>query len=146
VRWVWCTDGSDVEILRDPFEGMVSGHLYVGTEPHHVDDPWMKSNHPARKFEELWKRFGTKTLVNAGVMGGERKVVQDFAQKMVSVYNDIESERFWRWDKSRGDTGDMAAFNYVAYFEYGSRLIHGPEITTDFKAFRDNGKAKFKHK
>lgn len=146
IRWVWCTDGSDVEVLRDPFQSMVSGNLYVGTEPYLVGDPWMTSNHPARKFEELWKRFGDKTLVNAGVMGGERKVVQDFAQKMVSVYNDIESERFWRWDKSQSDIGDMAAFNYVAYFEYGSRLIHGPEVTTDFKAFKDNGKAKFKHK
>src|SRR5690606_5041250 len=30
---VWCTDGTDVVMLRDPFAEMVPGRLYVGSEP-----------------------------------------------------------------------------------------------------------------
>lgn len=146
VRWVWCTDGSDVEVMRDPFAEMSPNKLYVGSEPTVVSDPWMISNHPARKFNKLWKEWGNKPLLNAGVVGGDRETVMYFAQQMVTVHDDIVSERFWEIDKSKADIGDMAAFNYVAYTQYASRVSHGPSITTEFKSFKDNGKAKFKHK
>lgn len=32
-RFVWCTDGTDVEMLRAPWEEMEAGKVYVGSEP-----------------------------------------------------------------------------------------------------------------
>lgn len=146
LRWVWCTDGSDVEVLRDPFKGMAPGKLYVGVEESIVDIDWMRQNHQAEKFRILFREHGSSPLLNAGVIGGDRLTVQTFAQKMVTLYNDIESQRFWGQDPSPPEIGDMAAFNYNAYFNFGSRLVYGPEITTVFKEFKDNGIAKFQHK
>lgn len=146
LRFVWCTDGTDVEVLRDPFDIMLPGRLYVGSEKNVVGSDWMRSNHPAKKFEKLWTELPTHTLLNAGVIGADRETMMEFAHKMVTVYGDIESERFWGRDGSRADLGDMAAFNYVAYKYFNARLIFGPEITTEFKKFEDNGVARFKHK
>ena len=150
IQWVWCTDGSDVEVLRDPFKGMVSGKLYVGTEQTLVDNHWMRNNHPSKILREAIHTYRGKQLLNAGVVGGDRWTVMDFAQQIVTVYNDIQSTRlrfrFWTKDRSPEGIGDMAAFNKVAYDKYGGSLITGPEITTEFKKNEDNGTAKFKHK
>lgn len=146
VRWVWCTDGTDVEVLRDPFEDMSTAVLYAGCEDSQVSNYWMKNNHRAAKFSGLFKRHETDTLLNAGVVGGSREIIHEFAQKMVSLYFDIEMDRFHKVELPGREVGDMAAFNYVAYEHFGSRLSFGPHITTEFKAYEDNGTAKFKHK
>lgn len=146
IRYVWCTDGTDVEVLRDPFKSMAPGKLYCGVERHLVSDTWMLKNHPAQRFVPFFKEYGAEPLLNAGVVGGDRHTVMDLAQKIVTLYYDIECDRLWEKDASKKDVGDMAAFNKVAYQSFGSRLVHGPEITTEFKAFTDNGKAKFRHK
>lgn len=146
VQWVWCTDGSDVEILRDPFEKMVCGKLYVGVENGRVGSNWMKQNHPSTTLQRFIVQNESKPLLNAGVVGGDRWMVMDFAQQIVTLYNDVKSARFWNKETSREDIGDMAAFNKVAYESFGSNLIYGPEVTTEFGKHEDNGKAKFQHK
>lgn len=146
IKWVWCTDGSDVEVLRDPFEGMSPGKLYVGSENDVVGNRWLVKNHPAKRLQLFIKEFGKEQLLNAGVVGGDRETVQALAQGIVTLYNDIEASRFFGSDQPGTEVGDMAAFNKVAYEKFGSRLVYGPEITTEFKKFEDNGVAKFKHK
>lgn len=147
IQWVWCTDGSDVEVLRDPFEGMITGKLYVGEENKFLDNSWMRTHHPARSLQQFIHENRTKQLLNAGVVGGDRATVMEFAQLMVTEYNDIQCSRFWKSDPSRGtEIGDMASFNKVAYEQFGGNLVHGPEVTTEFGKFKDNGKARFKHK
>lgn len=146
IRWVWCTDGTDVEILRDPFKSMLVGRLYVGVEPTIISNPWLSDNHPSELFQTFIKRFSKSPLLNAGVVGGDRETVKELARKIVSLYNDLEAERFFKQDLSAREIGDMAAFNKVVYEDFGSRMYHGPDITTEFKGYKDNGTAKFKHK
>lgn len=146
IQWVWCTDGSDVEVLRDPFKDMISGKLYTGTESTLVDNHWMRDNHPSKVLRDAINTYRSKQLLNAGVVGGDRWTVMDFSQQIVTLYNDIQFTRFWSKDRSQEDIGDMAAFNKIAYDQYGGSLITGPEITTEFKKNADNGTAKFKHK
>ena len=43
---VFITDGSDVVMLRNPFEKMKDGILYVGDEPQIVGCEWMLKHHP----------------------------------------------------------------------------------------------------
>lgn len=146
IRWVWCTDGSDVEVLRDPFLHMAPGKLYVGVESKVVDIPWMRKVHPAEVYQKFIRDYAKHTLLNAGVVGGDRLTVQEFARQIVALFNDIKIARFLGTEKGGPEIGDMGAFNKVAYEKYGSRLVYGPEITTEFKAYTDNGVAKFKHK
>lgn len=147
IRWVWCTDGSDVEVLRDPFKGMAKGKLYCGVEPTTVDTSWMRQSHPARILQNFIRGVEAKSqMLNAGVVGGDRETIMQLAHGIVTVYNDIETERFMKLDAPGKELGDMAAFNKVAYEQFGARLVTGPHVTTDFKAYKDNGTAKFKHK
>ncbi|EHC94123.1 hypothetical protein LTSEUGA_1393, partial [Salmonella enterica subsp. enterica serovar Uganda str. R8-3404] len=52
-RFVWCTDGTDVEMLRAPWEEMEPGKVYVGSEPKTYADSWAKQNHPERIYQEF---------------------------------------------------------------------------------------------
>lgn len=147
IRWVWCTDGSDVEVLRDPFEGMSFGKLYVGVENAKVNNPWMRSNHRGSSLQQFMKGpYGNSQLLNAGVVGGSRQAVMEVAHKIFMAYGDLETARFYRWEEPGTEIGDMAIFNKVVYENFSSRLVTGPRVTTEFKAYKDNGEAKFKHK
>lgn len=148
IQWVWCTDGSDVEILRDPFEGMQTGKLYTGYEDSLVGCQWMRNNHPSESLQSFIKTYKKSTLLNAGVVGGDRETVMKLAKGIIDEYYDTETKRFWGMDStpSSSEVGDMAAFNKAAYLLFGSDVVTGPEIVTEFKAYKDNGLAKFKHK
>lgn len=147
IRWVWCTDGSDVEVLRDPFKDMAHGKLYCGTEQTQVDTSWMRQNHQAESLQKFIRgRDAKNQLLNAGVAGGDRETMMALAHGIIRTYYDIKIDRFVDLEKPGREVGDMAAFNKVAYEQFGSRLITGPQVTTTFKAYEDNGTAKFKHK
>lgn len=45
-RFVWCTDGTDVEMLRAPWEEMEAGKVYVGSEPKTYVDSSGKAESP----------------------------------------------------------------------------------------------------
>ena len=148
IQWVWCTDGSDVEILRDPFHNIAEGVLYTGYEPESIGTQWMRQNHPSKSLQHFIKTNSRETLLNAGVVGGDRETVMKLAREIISEYYDTEARRFWGVDPSRSksEVGDMAAFNMAAYNGHGGNLITGPMIVTDFKAYKDNGLALFRHK
>ena len=107
----------------------------------------MRQNHQAAALQNFIKgRNANNPLLNAGVVGGDRKTVMELAHGVVQTYYDIDIERFHKNDTPGREVGDMAAFNKVAYEQFGARLVTGPEVTTIFKAYTDNGTAKFKHK
>lgn len=148
IQWVWCTDGSDVEVLREPFNGMVEGFLYSGYEPSMVGTQWMKNNHPAKALQTFIKTYSKNTMLNAGVVGGSRDVIMKLARGIVQEYADNEADRFFGEDSTppRSELGDMAAYNKVAYEIFGGNIRTGPQIVTEFKSYTDNGTAIFKHK
>lgn len=144
VRWVWVTDGTGVEVLRDPFVGMQYGKLYCSAERSAVGSYWMRTNHPARQFEDLFSDYGPQILLSPRVVGGDRETVKELAQKIITVFSDIELERFKGTDKSIKDVGDIAAFNKIAYKYYGSRLVYGPETIANRETHIGNQQARFR--
>ncbi|WP_239253361.1 glycosyltransferase family 2 protein, partial [Citrobacter werkmanii] len=52
---VWCTDGTDVEMLREPWEEMAPGKIYVGSEHKTYFDEWMKDNHHGKAYSEFFE-------------------------------------------------------------------------------------------
>ena len=147
---VWCVDGTDVQMLRDPFPEMEEGVLYAGYEPKTLRDEWMVKHHPDSTLQKFMKGNPNLPLVNAGVMGGDRATVMGFAHRLVKMYFDDWIDFIYGWEHTRLNSeqaGDMGAFNYVARTEYADVLSSGPHVTTIFKGEEKNNRtAWWKHK
>ncbi len=131
--FVWCTDGTDVEMMHAPWDEMAAGKVYVGSEPKTYADAWAKENHP----EEVYQRFiienKNEVMLNAGLLGGTREDVMAFAHAIVRLYYRLESNRFWQTERAGQAVGDMLAFGIVAK-SFGDRVVTGPQVHTVFKS------------
>ena len=144
---VWITDGTDVDMLREPWHGMEEGSIYVGSEPKTLDDEWMISNHKAESFQKFLSSNYDKPMLNAGLLGGSRSDVMDYAHKIFRQWFDLESLRFWKKDSSSPEMGDMAAFNLVGYGHFSDRIVTGPQVHTVFRQEeKNNNWAWWRHK
>ncbi|WP_454520438.1 glycosyltransferase family 2 protein [Citrobacter koseri] len=132
-RFVWCTDGTDVEMLCAPWEEMEAGKLYVGSEPKTYADLWAKQNHPERIYQEFIEQHRNDVMLNAGLLGGTRADVMAFAHSIIRLYYRLESYRFWKKEQAGTAVGDMLAFGIVAK-SFGDRIVTGPRIHTVFKS------------
>ncbi|MDI7502385.1 glycosyltransferase family 2 protein [Cronobacter dublinensis] len=131
-RFVWCTDGTDVEMLRAPWEEMQPGKVYVGSEPKTYGDAWAKQNHPERIYQQFIEEHRNDVMLNAGLLGGTRADVMAFAHGIIRLYYRIESYRFWKNEQAGAAVGDMLAFGIVAK-RFGERVVTGPAVHTVFK-------------
>ncbi|WP_447402195.1 glycosyltransferase family 2 protein [Klebsiella variicola] len=131
-RFVWCTDGTDVEMLRAPWEEMLPGMVYVGSEPKTYADIWAKQNHPELIYQEFIDAHRNDVMLNAGLLGGSRADVMSFAHGIIRLYYRIESYRFWKKEQAGAAVGDMIAFGLVAQ-SFADRIITGPLVHSVFK-------------
>ncbi|EPF3218155.1 glycosyltransferase family 2 protein [Enterobacter hormaechei] len=143
---VLCTDGTDVEMLREPWSEMEPGKIYVGSEHKTYDDQWMKANHHGKAYSDFIEQHRNETLLNAGLLGGSREDVMEFAHRIIRQHYLIESHRFWKIEKAPETKVDMGAFGMVAK-SFGDKVVTGPKVHTIFKS-EGIGKevAWFKHK
>ena len=132
IRFVWCTDGTDVEMLREPWEEMQPGIIYTGSEPKTYDDIWMKQNHHGQVYAMFLNQYRNSTMLNAGLLGGSRADVMEFAHRVIRLHYRIESHRFWGSEKAPQTKVDMCAFGIVAK-SFGDRIVTGPKVHTVFK-------------
>lgn len=143
---VWCVDGTDVEMLRNPFPEMKDGVLYVGSEPSTLRNRWMLKNHPDTALQEFMKANPNLQLLNAGLIGGSRDLVLRFAHAITRFWFDDHIDWIMGWESHRAGIGDMAAFNYVARTQFGDVLSWGTHVNTIFKAEERNDVSWWKHK
>lgn len=144
---VWCVDGTDVTMLRDPFPEMEPGVLYVGSEPSTLRNEWMLKHHPDRKINTFMREHPNLQLLNAGLLGGDRQTVMAFCQAMCKEFFDDHTEWIFGWETERLGVGDMGAFQWVARNRFGDRLSYGSYVNTVFKADETNNKVSWwKHK
>lgn len=146
VKFVWCVDGTDVQMIRDPFGEMETGRLYMGWEPKTLRDEWMLAQHPDKTLQEFMKGNPNLPLVNMGVVGGDRETVMAFAQKVVKFYFDDHIDFIYGWETKRCGVGDMAAGNWVAHNEFSEQLDSGPHVTNVFKSETVSPTAWWKHR
>lgn len=144
---VWCVDGTDVTMLRDPFPEMEPGVLYVGSEPSTLRNTWMLEHHPDRKINTFMRENPNLQLLNAGLVGGDRQTVMAFCQAMCKEWFDDHIEWIFGWETERLGVGDMGAFQWVARNRFGDRLSYGSHVNTVFKSNETNNKVSWwKHK
>jgi len=142
---VFCVDGTDVEMLRNPFGEMDNGKLYLGDENQHVACQWITANHKAPLLTEFYSKYGSRQLLNAGLVGGDRDTVLQFIHDLLDVYFQLRVDNHYKKTPDAGLT-DMALLNYVAYTKFCDRLLHGGQVNTRFKAEEKNGYSWFRHK
>lgn len=140
---VWCVDGSDVEMLRDPFLEM-RDLLYVGDEPTVVGCPWMVRHHPQPTLRAFIAANAQKPLVNSGLLGGEAYRVKAFIRGVLEEWQRSCKESTPQMPS--GSIMDMGGFNLVAYTRFASVLSHGRQVNTVFKANARDGDSWWKHK
>lgn len=145
---VWCVDGTDVEVYRDPFD-LEPGALYVGVETAKVGSGWLTKN-PHPDIQALDPQL---LLLNAGLLGGERQLVIAFLHDLVTAYFDNVAEVFELKGKVPDITehvNDMGLLNVVARRpRWQHRLRFGGDVNTVFKANQtreENPYARFRHK
>ncbi|EAM8298137.1 glycosyltransferase family 2 protein [Salmonella enterica] len=131
-RFVWCTDGTDVEMLREPWAEMEPGKIYVGSEHKTYAEEWMKVNHHGKAYKDFLERHRDEQLLNAGLIGGLREDVMEFAHRIIRQHYLIESHRFWKMETAPTTLVDMGAFGMAAK-SFGNRIVTGPLVHTIFK-------------
>lgn len=146
VRWVWCVDATDVTMLRDPRPYMKPGKLHTGWEPGTLSIPWFDDARHDGVIGHWFRENGALQTLNAGVFGGDRETVLEFLRKLLSAYFSGPHRGNPRYADKLAPMGDMGIFNFIVRTEFADRLVTGPNITTEFKAYRDNGLAFWQHK
>lgn len=134
VGMVWCTDGTDVEMLRDPFPEMRKGILYIGHEPSTLRNGWLLKNHPDSTLQKFFADHSNKQLLNPGLIGGDRETVMRFLHALIKFWFDDHIDFIFGWETGRAGIGDMGAVQYVAYTQFADILEYGSHINTVFKA------------
>lgn len=134
-RWVWCVDGSDVELLQEPFAEMRPGVLYCGYEDEICAKPWMLKNHPAS--QEWLEDNATRTLLNPGVVGGDRRTVMELCDRIIKLYS---------WATVEGELDRRGDMGYAQRAIYAMNYETGPRIVTAFKRDERNDHSLWKHK
>jgi len=146
---VWCVDGTDVQMTRDPFPEMEPGVLYAGYEPTTLRDEWMVKHHPDTTLQEFMKVNPNLPLVNAGVVGGDRDTVMAVAQAIGKMFFDDHIDWIYGWEHGRVNdqvSGDMGVFQYVVRTRFGDQLSSGPHVTNVFKSGVPSKTAWWQHK
>lgn len=122
--YVFCVDATDVEMLTNPFHENMGNYLWVGDEPSTIQNEWLIKHHWQPLFEKFFRTHANKPLLNAGVLGGRKIVVEAFLKRMV-----------WYIENHEIKFSDMALFNFVLYTEFPELIRHGRKVTTVFKSY-----------
>lgn len=145
LRYVFCVDATDVEVLRNPFPDMQTDHLYVGDEADIIANEWMLNHHKHPDLMQLYKSYGQHQIMNAGLCGGTPDILIEFMKDLTDFYCQAEEDHRRTLVPTAGAT-DMAAFNWVVRNRFANRFIHGTTVNTRFKANERNALSWFKHK
>ena len=150
IKKVFCTDISDVVVLKNPFAEPLflnnSDKLFCGDEPKNLNNEWMleHSTHLRNNiadyaaYEEIYKEA---QLLNCGIIGGDIKKMKKFIEELTTIHDKYNQQN------ETAFTGDMGAFNYLARTKYNNLICHGEPVNTVFKAFEQhNSNCWFKHK
>jgi len=147
---IFVTDITDVTLINNPFIDSYfiknSTSIFCGDEPKTLNNDWMRYHSTnlrknIRDYAEYETKFGSETLLNCGVIGGNAPILFDFIKKLCAIHEYANSAN------QTAFTGDMGAFNYLARTQFNSHLRHGTPVNTIFKMYENERQdCWFRHK
>ncbi len=143
IRRVFCVDGTDVLLLKNPFNQMEKGKIYTGDEVEVIGCEWLRNHHKHTELVKFFEEYKDYQVINAGLLGGDIEDILDYMKEIVKFYMDAKSDNFHNKVPDAGST-DMGVFNYVGYKLFD--VIHGTLVNTRFKAHEVNNVSWFAHK
>lgn len=146
INRVFIVDGTDVQMLNNPFSSMEAGKLYVGDEAEKTGCEWLEKYHPHKMIQDFIKQNENKVLLNAGLIGGDIGVIIPFINKFLAFYFQSVSDSYFYKDRPDAGVFDMGLFNYIARTHFADQVVHGTQVNTVFKAEKPNCVSWFKHK
>lgn len=120
VDFVWLVDATDVRMLNAPWDQMQRGTLYAGWENQIVGCEWMREHSASAR--EWVEEHAQDTLLNCGVVGGDRETVMALCHRMIQL---------WADSGSTDPLEEMLFFNIAAREK---RMVTGRQVSTLFKA------------
>lgn len=130
---VWCTDGTDVVMLREPWAEMEDGKIYVGSEHSTYANPWFNNVNHHSVLKDFIARNKDNQVINAGLIGGSRKDIMEICHKIFRLHWLLKCKQFWKEENVPNSDTDMAVFGLVLE-EYKDRVVFGPKVNTVFKS------------
>jgi hypothetical protein len=121
VQYVWLVDSTDVRLLNDPFPHMQPGTLYTGWETVCVGIDYIRRY--SASYPDWVEANKARTLLNCGVVGGDRSTVMWLCSRMLELWAELGGEPL----------EEMVYFN-IASYEH-PRLVTGQLATTAYKSY-----------
>lgn len=134
-------DGTDVDLLRDPFPLIPEGKIICGEEHQVTGCEWMRKNHPWKPCQAAIDRHAEEQLLNAGVTIGARADLIDFCHEMVRLISDHALDVFYKRREAGQMFSDMGFYTMTARGKLAARVTHGPAYTTRFKGYEPDSEA-----
>lgn len=140
---IFFVDSTDVEVLRDPFDKIRSGFIYIGCEiGMKVNNRWMRTTQIPHvripDYDKFMRIYGNNLLLNCGIVGGVKEDVLEFINDLADLHQ--------TYSKGLTASVDMATFNYLCYTKYSDKIVTGINVNTRFKYNEYNTVSMFKHK
>lgn len=141
------TDAGDVKMLNYPFDAVEDGILYMGDETIFIYDTSILIGYDGPQFikDFIWEN-GHLPILNLGIMVGTRETLIEYLGIMVKLITEAELSLAQGNDEAFIGTYEMAISNYVAYYYFKDRLVHGNQVSTIFHGEQTVSGAWFKHK
>ena len=141
IEYFFMTDISDVTLLKNPFDFVEKGKVYVGDETVKVFNEWIMSRVDLigeNECRENILALRDKPLLNCGIFGGHRDTIMPVMEDICKKLEDYQVTE---------DTIDMVVMNEVLHSKYSDIIVHGSPLNTDFwKWDFDNKECYFQHK
>ena len=147
---LFMTDVTDVVAVLNPFvQPLFTANpatIFCGDEPKILANDWMHDHATHLRsqisdYAAYEAEFANATLLNCGIIGGNRAVMQPFIEQLATIHET------YNYNNQTAYTGDMGAFNYLIRSRFNNQVFHGPPVNTEFKAYQ-NGRVDcwFRHK
>lgn len=136
IKTVCLVDATDVEMLKDPFNEIKSGVLYVGDEKAKLNQGWINEMTKSWELKHFISTHPQLPLLNCGVVCGDREIAMWLCRQIFTL----------SISKFKKETVEMPLFNFVCHALWNGELVHGRQVTTIFKHHETESSAWFKHK
>lgn len=125
---VFCLDATDVELLKLPWDEIVPGKIYTGYENGTVYNKWLIQHHNVGIVKQLFTKYKYCQLMNAGLLGGCSRMVQDFLTRFI-----------WAYENNNRNVGatDMGLFNLICHALFAGVAESGKNVVSRFKLFEN---------
>lgn len=137
--YIFCIDGTDVEVLKNFDISVIEDKLVVGDERpyNYKTNPWIQVLHKSPIIQNFCIKNINNKILNAGILGGKFETVMSFLLKFKENYELISPNLEYT---------DMGLFNYVIYSFFQDDLLTGEIVNTEFRKNEYNDISWFKHK